>query len=210
MDGRAKHELATLLSNRLDDTDLRSLALALDVNYEDLPGGALKARIISLIEYQQRRNQLDALCEQIKRDRPDLSREVDKACKINSYNQFSSSKPIVLAVIGIVVLAALVYLVWQPWYQSQTAVVYQVQVLDRDTNSFVQNAKVVLALSGNNAPESAFTDVNGVARFSLNKNLSGSLARLTVEKAGYAPVQENINVTPNQLPHVVLLTSVGP
>lgn len=210
MDGRAKHELATLLSNRLDDTDLRSLALALDVNYEDLPGGALKAKIISLIEYQQRRNQLDALCEQIKRDRPDLSREVDKVCKVNSYNQFSSSKPVVLAAIGLVVLVALVYLVWRPWYQSQTVVVYQVQVLDRDTNLFVQNAKVVLALSGNNAPESAFTDVNGVARFSLNKNLAGRLSRLTVEKAGYAPVQENINVTPDQLPHVVLLTSVGP
>ncbi|GIK55456.1 MAG: carboxypeptidase regulatory-like domain-containing protein [Chloroflexi bacterium] len=210
MDGRAKHELATLLSNRLDETDLRSLALALDVNYEDLQGGTLKAKTISLIEHQQRRNQLDTLCEQIKRDRPDLSREVEKVCKATSYNQFSSAKPIVLAVIGVVVLAALVYFVWRPWYQSQTAVVYQVQVLDKHTNSFVQNAKVLLVLSGNNAPESAFTDVNGVATFPLNKELIGGLARLTVEKAGYAPVQEHINVTPNQLPHVVLLTSIGP
>jgi hypothetical protein len=210
MDGRAKQELATLLSNRLDDTDLRSLALALDVHYEDLQGANLKAKIISLIEYQQRRNQLNALCEQIKRDRPDLRREVDEVCKSASYNQFGSVKPIVLVVIGIIVLAAMVYFVWRPWYQSQSAVVYQVQVLDRNTNSFVQNAKVILALSGNNAPESAFTDVNGVATFSLNNNQAGKLARLTVEKAGYVTIQENINVTPNKLPHVVLLTSVEP
>lgn len=76
--------LSQLLIDRLSDTDLRQLCLALTVNYEGLPVGGTREKIIELLTYLNNRNRLAELLETGQKLRPDiLWKEFENAATSN-------------------------------------------------------------------------------------------------------------------------------
>ncbi len=59
------------MTDRFNETDFKMLCLRLQLSFTDLAGFTLRDRMLSLLEYQQRRTQLHELVRQCRELRPD-------------------------------------------------------------------------------------------------------------------------------------------
>ena len=64
--------LREILTARLSETDLRTLAFDIGVSYENINGENLQTRIVELITYCERRGMIDKLMTRLRELRPDL------------------------------------------------------------------------------------------------------------------------------------------
>lgn len=67
-----RQQLFEVLDQRFSDDDLRGLAFALGLDYENLPGQAKSSKARELVLYCERRNNLVRLTDEIRRTRPDI------------------------------------------------------------------------------------------------------------------------------------------
>jgi hypothetical protein len=81
---------------------------------------------------------------------------------------------------------------------------YLVQVQDRVTGDYVQDAKVTIQVPGK-VPLDDTTDVNGIVAIVVDSSYAGRRGKLIIEASGYKRYEQHINLAPGALPDVVQL-----
>ena len=216
MNGRTKTQLANLLAQHLSEFELISLALSLNVDYENLEGKSKNAKALDLVVYMDRRGRSNELLDQIQRERPDLAKEIEDIRKeieeLRKMIRETDTKKIpawIVILVSILLILILVLVGWQIWGQdgnsvSQESSLFQVRVQDDATSDNIENAKVTLDLPGT-IPLSAFTDSVGLAAFEIESQYFGELVGLHVEKSGFESWDQNIVLEDGQRPYEVRL-----
>lgn len=208
MNGRTKTQLANLLAQHLSESELISLALSLNVDYENLEGKSKSAKALDLIVYMDRRGRSNELLDQIEEERPDLSAQVDNIRKLSAAGTLQQIHPLFpttqlptwVKAIGSMVLLLLLLVVGWRWLAREPAqFTYQVKVQDNDSGEPLQRAKATLVTGSGTAPDTQITDANGFAIFTVPDSLTDRAAMLTIEKQGYQTITQNVTLTPEQL-----------
>lgn len=211
IDGRDQIKLADLLNLRLDDNELDELAVVLNMDGH-LGDGTRKAKALRLVQYMNRRQAIDTLCGEIKQHRPDLAEAIEQL-NFKPKPRRRRFGPVAIGVVLVCLLGllGLLSLFWgNDWRRDGAETfLYHVQVQDGDTAVAIERATVLLMVA-QNVPQQELSDTHGSVIFVLNKSLQNEVARITVQKSGYAPVEEWVNLQPDRLPHKILLLQSNP
>ena len=83
----ALSKLRHVISNRLDESDIKKICFDLRIRYEDLPGGSWNDKVLELIKRLELLNRISELIKKIKQIRPDIKELDEKA-----FNKLINSK----------------------------------------------------------------------------------------------------------------------
>lgn len=114
--------------------------------------------------------------------------------------------PIIVALIGAaaVIIAAISSNRNAVTSPPTDAFTYPVRVQARDTGEFIPNAEVTIEVRGK-APLDDITDSNGFVRIDIPSSHAGQRGKLIVEAERYERYTEEIDLTKDALPDVVIL-----
>lgn len=202
MNGRTPQQLQATLNKKFDIVGLRQLALALNIDDENLERKTKQEFVISLIKYAERRNLTDdlwALAEKPQEAEP--TRRESSFWSEMSFGTKVGIISVVVTIIGIVVtLMAIfpeVFVGGQPPEVLPTVtdkILLQIKVINGDDQTVIDNATVSLDMANELFPQRR-TDSTGLAIFELPADANGQIAGITVEAAGKVETKI-ITVTP--------------
>ncbi len=207
-------QLYEILVRYFNMGELRVLSFSLDVDFDILSGNQKSEKALELITYLERRKRLPELSNKIEQERPELAEELRNIRKeMKSLRQKQTRQRQTWYVAGSVLLAIAIILIVALWQQQDAPdsagnFIYQVRIRDNVTNSAVENARVTLGLGGDVILPAQYTDVGGLAVFSIKTEYANDLARLSVEKTGYRTDTHSVNIIPERLPQEIHLQPV--
>jgi len=110
-----------------------------------------------------------------------------------------------IAIFGAVLAITTLIVIALPRSKSpEVASSYTLQVQSQETGEDIRNAEVRLDLAGK-APLRAITDSDGFARIPVDISYNDHRATLVVEATGYKKFRQEIDLTVNDMPHLVQL-----
>lgn len=215
-----QRELLALLTDSFGTDEIRGLLIALDVDPDRLvaPTASRDEIAQAVILHFRRRKDFASLVAEIKRQREDIVLPPELAAllpstlpepetistAVNEQTAVATNWSRWLALAGLLVLLVFVaVLAGQLIFGGAEPFTFTtaVMVQDSDTLDPLANAQVTLSLVGGYAPEVAFTDNNGAARFTLDGALANTEARLSVRLDGYETQDRNVTLFyPDQTP----------
>ena len=228
-------DLTELLEQNFNEDELIYLCTDLNIPYESISGDNKKRKALEIVNYMQRRGQLDILVNQVAEERPHLQPQLiaiypqaftqtasspppkPQQTTTQTANQSSNKTPLLIGG-GIILLLVLIFGLWgisnifSPG-PEQTAVptngerfLYQVRIQDND-NQPIDNAQVTIDLPGT-TPINTYTDSTGLAAFQIDSQYANEIVRLHVEKNGYDSWDQHITITADERPYEIKLTPV--
>ncbi len=207
-------QLRKLLVERLSMAEIKTLYFDLNVDSEILFGDEKSEKVIELITHLERRHRLPEIAEWIKKERPDLAKELESILEeweiLRKEGQPLHQKTNTYLMIGTILLMVVVILSVLLWKQQDVPrdFIYQARVRDAVTNSAVENAKVTIELSGDSILSPQYSDADGLVVFSIKAEYANSLARLFVEKTNYQTDTYSVNIVPERLPQEIRIQPI--
>ncbi|MBK8900556.1 MAG: hypothetical protein IPM53_05190 [Anaerolineaceae bacterium] len=195
--------LHRLISERFDLSELKTLCLGLDIDFENLSGTNKNDKIRELITYMIRREELATLLKALQAERPVQVWPTLGALPPNRrflfidgpgdvkgwFFQFGTMATVVLFLVVLCLAAVIVYLAIDLPTRGRVTI-----YVTGETGEAVANAKVLLFYQG--APLSQFTDSNGVAVFAVESDRGE--ARILVEHEDYKIYEQSVSLPQRQ------------
>lgn len=218
-------ELHKVLLEYFDQGELQTLCFYLNVDYDALSGEGKANKARELVQYLERRGRINELKIEIIKRRPripwtdtPLGSPPEQSQRIDMSNSRQSRKAIIIgAAVAFLFIIAAISDAFGAWegiknlFSLSPATIesfdYQVRVErieNENRNEPIRNAEVIIEIGGF-APKNDTTDVNGLARIFIDASRAGKPGRLIINADGYEQYIENIDLTLNSLPDVVLL-----
>lgn len=198
IEGYLKEYLA-LCNGQIDSQDIKEIAISAGIQ---TPSGApLKPKSEPVIQQQTAPTQTPPSATEA----PEIAPKKDAAGKEIKYG-LKRLGSITIVLIGLLSIFVPILIDQCQVQQSgdELNFDYQVRVKVQSTGDFIENAVVIIEVSGK-APLDAVTDSNGLARVFIPSEYVGKPGVLIVKAPEYEMYTENMDLTKDALPDIVLL-----